>query len=328
MSFLEQVRARVRTAPRSLVFPEGQDSRIQEAALYLAGERLLRPVLLAPPSAASSVARAVGAKLEVRVPEADPERELLAERLLERRRARGMSVEEAWLHSADPLVFGALLTGAGMVDGSVAGAANPTGAVLRAALWCVGTAAGITTVSSSFYMLVPPFRGIDEEVLTFTDAAVVPFPSAEQLAEIALAAARARSRVVGDRPRVAFLSYSTRGSASGKSVERVRAALALFRERAPGVPADGEMQADAALIRSVGERKAPGSDVAGGANILVFPDLDSGNIAYKLVQRLARAKAVGPIVQGLAKPCNDLSRGATVDDIVSVACITALPEAP
>jgi phosphate acetyltransferase len=188
----------------------------------------------------------------------------------------------------------------------------------------VGAAPGIRNVSSSFYMVVPDFRGRGPEVLSFTDCAIVPDPDAEQLCDIAVAATLARRLVVGDEPRVAFLSYATLGSAGGPSVERVRSALALFRERMPDVDADGELQADAALMLDVGERKAPGSPVAGHANVLVFPDLDAGNIGYKLTQRLAGAAAVGPIVQGLRRPCNDLSRGASVGDIVDVACVTAL----
>jgi phosphate acetyltransferase len=221
-------------------------------------------------------------------------------------------------------MFGALLVAAGEVDGSVAGAANATGDVLRAAFWAVGTAQGTRTVSSTMYMLAPPFRSGEAEVLSFADCAVVPHPTAGQLADIAVAAALARRRVVGDEPRVAFLSFSTAGSAEDESVTRIRDALERFRQREPHITADGELQADAALIESVARRKAPGSALAGGANVLIFPDLNAGNIAYKLVQRLAGADAIGPVLQGLRRPCNDLSRGATAADIVNVACITAL----
>jgi phosphate acetyltransferase len=210
------------------------------------------------------------------------------------------------------------------VDACVAGCVYTTADVMRAALWLIGPRPGVTTVSSAFYMAVPNFRDVEGEVLTFTDCAVIPYPTAEQLADIAIAAATDRPRIVGDTPKVAMLSFSTHGSARGESIVRVNAALARIRERMPGLAVDGELQGDAALIRSIGERKAPGSDVAGRANVLVFPSLDAGNIAYKLVERIAGASAIGPIVQGLARPCSDLSRGASADDIINVAAITSL----
>jgi phosphate acetyltransferase len=293
----------------------------------LTNARIATPVLLGETSSVTAGLAAAGcdpASVAIVDPNEPDGLASAAARMLELRTHRGVDQQRAEELARDPLVRGALMVRDGEVDGSVGGAVRPTADVVRAALWCVGPAAGITTISSSFYMVVQDFRGQGDEVLTFTDAGVVPEPTSPQLADIAIAAARARASVVGDEPRVAFLSYSTRGSAAGAQVDHVREALELFRQRCPEVAADGELQADAALIESVAARKAPGSSVAGRANVLVFPDLAAGNIAYKLVERLAGAVAIGPIIQGLSRPCNDLSRGASAADVVDVACVTAL----
>ncbi|MFQ5690229.1 MAG: phosphate acyltransferase [Gemmatimonadota bacterium] len=259
-------------------------------------------------------------------PEADDERTAAAMARLEAERIgtatavrapRGHGPDEALELAVSRLARGEL-------DGVVAGAVLPTAEVIRAGLRHLGLAPGTTTVSSCFYMVLARPSLAGTEVLSFTDPGVVPCPTADQLAESAEAACRARRRVVGDEPRVAFLSYSTLGSAGGESVEKVREAVRAFRLRCPEVAADGELQADAALVPDVARRKAPGSEVAGAANVLVFPGLDAANIAYKLVQRLAGAVALGPILQGFARPLNDLSRGASVEDIVHVTCITSL----
>lgn len=327
MSFEEDLRRRAAERPRRIVFPEGNEPRVHEAVARIQEGALLHATLLGEPEGVRAGLEAAGADPDgVQIVDPRPMQGIgpYTETLLERRRARGMTPDEARDRVREPLIRGALMVARGEVDGSVAGSANPTSEVLRAALWCVGPDEGIRTVSSAFYMVVPPFRGSRPEVLTFTDGAVVPDPDASQLSQIAAAAARARRRVVGDSPSVAFLSYSTKGSAEGPSVTRVREALALFKDMEPGVPVDGELQVDAALVESVARRKARYSAVGGSANILVFPDLDAGNIGYKLVERLAGARAVGPIIQGLARPLNDLSRGASPEDIVSVACITSL----
>ena len=295
---------------RRIVFPEGDDPRVIEAAERLKRDGLVQPILIRAGDA-----------------EKCPRLKHYQSLYYERRRAKGMTEGEAAVIARKPLFFATLMVAAGDADGFVGGAANTTGETVRAALHCIGTQPGVRTVSSCMIVAVPDRSFGHNGLMAFADCAIVVQPTAAQLADIAIATAESTRKLIGAEPVVALLSFSTKGSGKHEDADKVIEALRTLRERAPGLNADGEMQVDAAIIAHVGQSKAPGSPVAGRANTLIFPDLDAGNIGYKLVERLAHGAAYGPFLQGLAKPANDLSRGCSADDIYSVALVTALQSA-
>jgi phosphate acetyltransferase len=327
MNLLESFKDKARNNPKRIVLPEGDEPRTVKAANIITQEKLALVTLIGSREKIEAVAKEQGVDVSS-VPSVDPETakefDEYANTYYELRKAKGMTPEEARKVMKDTVFYGTMMVHKGAADGLVSGARHSTADTVRPALQFIKTKPGISIVSSSFIMIVPDCEYGDQGMFIFADCAVMPNPTDKELAEIAIASAETGRVLCGMEPRVALLSFSTYGSAKHELIDKVKSALAVAKEKAPGLKIDGELQADAAIIPRIGKSKAPGSPIAGQANVLIFPDLQSGNIAYKLVERLAKAQAVGPILQGLNKPVNDLSRGCSVEDIVHVVTITSL----
>ena len=328
MSLMNQIVERAKANKQRIVLPEGTEERTLKAANQLLADEVAELILIGNPDEIMGLAKEWGlehiGKATIIDPINHPKKEEYAQLLCELRKKKGMTIEEARALVEKPLYLGCLIIKAGDADGQLAGAQNTTGDVLRPALQIIKTTPGITCVSGGMLLLTNAPECGENGVLFVGDVAVTPMPDANQLAQIAVCTAQTAQAVAGLDPRVAMLSFSTKGSAKHEVVDKVTEALAIAKEMAPELKIEGELQADAALVPRIGQSKAPGSEIAGYANVLVFPCLEVGNIAYKLVERLGHATAIGPVLQGIARPVNDLSRGCSIDDIYNMVAITAM----
>ncbi|MCD7936017.1 MAG: phosphate acetyltransferase [Tannerellaceae bacterium] len=327
MDLMQDIINRAKANKQRIVLPEGTEERTLRAADQLLADEVANIILIGNPDEIRTLATQYGLKHIEKATLLDPvnheKKEAYAELLVQLRQKKGMTMEKAAVLVEDPLYLACLMIKAGDAEGEIAGAQNTTGDVLRPALQIIKTTPGISSVSGAFLMFVKDQSYGDDGILVFADCAVIPNPTAPELAQIAVSTAKTTKDIVGVEPRVAMLSFSTKGSAKHEMVNKVIEATHLAKEMEPGLKIDGELQADAALVSSIGQKKAPGSEIAGKANVLVFPSLEVGNIAYKLVQRLGNAEAVGPILQGMAAPVNDLSRGCSSEDIYNMVAVTA-----
>ncbi|MHB0913693.1 MAG: phosphate acetyltransferase [Armatimonadota bacterium] len=324
---METIYARAREAKKTIVLPEGKDPRIVKAAVEVVKRGLATPVVLGGPEEVAKAAQEAGVDLsgiQVIDPATSPKRKEYAATLYELRKSKGMTEEQAYELAGQTLYYGVLMVKAGDADGEVSGATHSTADTVRPALQVLKTAPGVSIVSSFFVMIVPDCEYGEEGLFIYADCGLFINPNAEQLAEIAICSGKTIESLFGYEPRIAMLSFSTKGSAKDPLVEKVVEATRIAKEKAPEMLIDGELQADAAIVPWVAKSKAPGSPIEGRANVLIFPDLQAGNIAYKLTERLAKAEAYGPVLQGIAKPVNDLSRGCDSEDVVNVVAVTAV----
>ncbi len=327
MNLIEQIRENAKRQKKTIVLPEGYEERTIKAADAVIEQGIADIILIGNKAELEEKAENFGlkniGKAQIIDPENHPYKQQFVDKLVELRKNKGMTPEEAERLLKNPLYLGAMIVKMGMAQGEVAGADNATGDVLRPAFQIVKTKPGISCVSGAFIMILKDKSYGDNGIMVFADCAVLPVPDAKELAQIAVEAGKTAKAIAGIKdPKVAILSFSTKGSAKHETVDKVIEATRIAKEMAPDMNIDGELQADAAIVPTVAKKKAPGSGIAGSANVLVFPSLETGNIAYKLVQRLGNAEAYGPILQGMAAPINDLSRGCSVEDVINVIAIT------